>query len=215
MATYLQLVNAVLIRLREAQVSAVSDTAYATLIGAFVNEAKRQVEDAWKWDALNTTITVNTVAGTSNYTVTGIGRRFKDATVNDTTNDAQLHNVPAQWIRDQQQLSTVQNGPPIYYAWNGNDGTDSKIEFYPTPDGAYALKVNAYVPQADLSASSDVLTIQSEAVIAGAYARALVERGEDAGLASSEAYSLYKAILADQIALEATRQTENDCWVPM
>ena len=211
--TYLQLVNAVLTRLRESTVSSISLKAYALLIGEFVNDAKRQVEDAWKWDALNTTITVNTVAGTSTYTVTGIGRRFKDVTINDSTNDSQLANVPAQWIRDQQQLSTVQNGAPSYYAWNGTDGTDSKIELYPTPDAAYALKVNAYVPQVDLSADGDVLTIQSEAVIAGAYARALVERGEDGGLNSSEAYGLFKGVLADQIAMEASRQDEQNMWV--
>lgn len=213
--TYLELVNAVLARLRESSVASVTTSAYSTMIGHFVNEAKRQVEDAWKWDALNTTITVNTVASTSNYVVTGIGRRFKDVTVNDSTNDSQLHNVPAQWIRDQQQLSTVQNGAPCYYAWNGTDGTDGKIELYPTPDGIYALKINAYVPQVDLSAGADVLTIQSEAVIAGAYARALVERGEDGGLSSSEAYALYKNILSDQIATEASRQQDNDCWVPV
>jgi hypothetical protein len=40
-----------------------------------------------------------------------------------------------------------------------------------------------------------------------------VERGEDGGLSSSEAYGLYKNILSDQIALEATRFVENDCWV--
>ena len=211
--TYLQLVNSVLARLRETAVTAVSDTSYSTLIGYFVNEAKRQVEDAWNWDCLRTEITVTTSPGTSTYTVTGSGLRHKNATINDTTNDATLINVPLQWIKDQQQLSTVQNGPPCYYAWAGNDATDSKIELFPTPGGTYSLKVNLYVPQGDLSASADVLTIQPEAVIAGAYARALVERGEDQGLASSEAYGLFKGILADQIAIEASRQVENDVWV--
>lgn len=211
--TYLELVNAVLCRLRESQVGSVASSTYATLIGKFVNEAKRQVEDAWNWDALNETLTVTTASGTSNYTVTGIGRRFKDVTVNDATNDATLRNVPAQWIRDQQQLGPAQNASPCYYAWNGTNGTDSKIELFPTPNGTYTIYVNAYVPQADLSADTDVLTIQSEAVIAGAYARALVERGEDGGLASSEAYGLYKGILGDQIAIEASRQYENSEWV--
>lgn len=211
--TYLQLVNSVLARLRETAVSAVSDTAYSTLIGYFVNESKRQVEDAWNWDALRTEISVTTSSGTSTYTVTGSGLRHKNATINDTTNDVQLFNVPLQWIKDQQQLSTVQSGVPCYFAWAGNNGTDSKVELWPTPDGTYSLTVNLYVPQSDLSSGSDVLTIQPEAVIAGAYARALVERGEDGGLSSSEAYGLFKGILADQIAIEASRQVENDVWV--
>lgn len=213
MTTYLQLVNAVLLRLRENQVSTVQQTAYSKLIGAFVNEIKRQVEDAWKWDALQTTLTVTTSAGTSTYTVTGSGRRAQDISVNDVTNKSPLANVPMRFIQDQQQLSNVQTGAPCYYAWNGTDGTDSKVELYPTPGGTYTIKLNLCIPQDDLSADSDTLTVQSEAVIAGAYARALTERGEDGGLASSEAYGLYKGILGDQIAVESTRQVENDCWI--
>jgi hypothetical protein len=53
----------------------------------------------------------------------------------------------------------------------------------------------------------DVLVVQS------AYARALVERGEDGGLNSSEAYQLYKAMLADYIALESTRYPESQEFV--
>lgn len=211
--TFLEAVNEVLIRLREDEVATWDQTDYSTLIGKFINEGKRAVEDAWKWDALNTTITVNTSAGTSTYTVTGVGRRFKDVTINDTTSKGRLENVPAQWIRDQQQLSTVQQGTPVYYAWNGTDGTDSKIELFPTPGATYVLKVNAYVPQADLSSGGTTITLQTEAIIAYAYARALVERGEDGGLDSSEAYGLYKGILADQIAMEASRQSEQTCWV--
>jgi len=213
MATYLQLVNDVLARLREQAVGTVSANAYSSLIGKFVNDSKRQVEDAWNWEALHSTLTVTTAAGTSNYTVTGIGRRFKNVTVNDDTNDTRLLNVPNQWIRDQQQLTTTTNANPAYYAWNGTDGTDTKIELFPTPNGTYSIKVNAYVPQVDLSADGDVLTVQSEAVIMGAYARALVERGEDGGLNSSEAYQMFKSILSDQIALESSNFIENDCWV--
>jgi hypothetical protein len=181
-----------------------------------VNETKRQVEDSWNWDALATSVSFNTVASTTNYTVTGSGRRQKDVVVNSTSTSAKnkLINVPIQWIDDQRDMTdTVPTGIPAYYAWNGFDGTDSKMEIYPTPDGAYTLKVYMYVPQDSLSAGSDTLTVPSEPVILGAYARALVERGEDQGLTSSEAYGLYKSSLADHIALEATRFVENDRWV--
>ena len=50
--TYLELVNDVLIRLREAEVETVSQTDYSKLIGKFVNDAKRQVEDAYSWNVL-------------------------------------------------------------------------------------------------------------------------------------------------------------------
>lgn len=211
--TYLEAVNEVLTRLRESSVLTVTQTAYSSLIGVFVNDAKRQVEDAFNWDALSTTLTFTTVSGTSNYTVTGTGLRFKDADVNDTTNQAKIRNVPIKWIQDQQQLSQVQNGQPCYFAWNGTDGTDAKMELYPTPDGAYTIKVNLYVMQAKLTSDSTSISILPDAVVMFAYARALAERGEDGGLASSEAYGLAKGILADQIAIESGRFVENDCWV--
>lgn len=211
--TYLQLCNSVLARLRKESVTNVAESTYAQLIGKFVNDSKRQVEDAWNWDALHTTKTVTTGSGTSTYTVTGSGKFPKGITVNDTTNKGTLQNVPLQWILDQQQLSTVQLGSPCYYAWNGTDGTDSKIELYPTPNGVYTIKLNLYVPQVALSSDNDVITIPYEAVEMGAYARALVERGEDSGLNSSEAYGLFKGILADQISIEAARFVENDAWV--
>lgn len=211
--TYLQAVNDVLARLRESSVASVTTTAYSTLIGKYVNDAKRQIEDAWYWDALRTTKTVTTSNGVSTYTVTGSGRFPKGITINDSTNLNELYNVPIQWIIDQQQLTTTTNSAPSCYAWNGTDGTDSKIELFPTPAGVYSIKCNLYVPQAALSADADIITIPYEAIIAGAYARALAERGEDGGLTSSEAYGLYKGILADQIALEASRFIENSEWV--
>lgn len=212
--TYLELVNEVLIRLREAEVTTVAQNDYSILIGAFVNESKRQVEDAWNWDALNTTVTVPTVAGTTNYVVTGSGRRQKNVTVNNATTgrQSQLASVPRQFIIDKQQLDNTTSGIPAYYAWNGTDGTDSKVELYPTPDGIYSIKFNMCVPQVKLTADATELTIQNEAVIAGAYARALVERGEDGGLSSSEAYGIYRSILSDQIAIESVRENMYDCW---
>jgi hypothetical protein len=60
--TYLELVNDVLVRLRETSVSTVSETSYSSLIGKFVNDAKRQIEDAFAWNVLVQTITVTTVA---------------------------------------------------------------------------------------------------------------------------------------------------------
>lgn len=53
--TYLQLVNQVLQALRESSVNSVQDNSYSKLIGKWINDAKRQVEDAWDWQVLNAT----------------------------------------------------------------------------------------------------------------------------------------------------------------
>ncbi len=60
--TLLELVNDVLIRLREPVVTTFNETIYSTLVAKFVNDAKRQVEDSFGWNALGQTITVTTVA---------------------------------------------------------------------------------------------------------------------------------------------------------
>jgi hypothetical protein len=213
MSTYLVLVNNVLSRLREQTVSTVTETTYAQLIGKYINDAKRRVEDAYDWDCLETTITLATVAGTTNYTLTGSGRRQKNIVVNNSTSQAPVHNAPIQWIVDQQQLTNTTAAQPTYFAWNGWNGTDSKVEIWPTPDGVYSLKFNMNVPQVELSADGDILLVPSEPVVLGAYARAIAERGEDGGLASSEAYQLYTSSLSDAIAVESTRFVENDAWV--
>ena len=72
--TFLELINDVLIRLRETQVSTNAETGYSTLIGKFVNDAKRQVEDAFSWNILGTDITITTVAATYQYALTGAGQ---------------------------------------------------------------------------------------------------------------------------------------------
>jgi hypothetical protein len=68
-----------------------------------------------------------------------------------------------------------------------------------------------FVPTSD----TDVLYVPSDPVVLGAFARALVERGEDGGLNSSEAYGLYKSSLSDQIALESSRNVDGANWSPV
>ena len=94
-ATYLQLVNNVLVRLRENEVSSVSDTPYSSLISVFVNDAKREVENATMWQALNQTIVLSTVAGQRNYTLTGSGQRFRTHQVLNDTEDIEVRQVAA------------------------------------------------------------------------------------------------------------------------
>jgi hypothetical protein len=69
------------------------------------------------------------------------------------------------------------------------------------------------VPQATLSSDSTVVAVPDVLVAQNAYARALIERGEDGGTNSSEAFLLYKAMLSDYIALEGTRYPENQEFV--
>ena len=208
--TYLQLINNVLIRLRETQVSTNNETTYSSLIGLFVNDAKRQIEDAFSWNVLGQTVTITTVSATYQYSMTGAGQKFQVKDAINTTSNIGLENISFVEMNRYQNLVPTTNGIPQYYAFDGIDASgDTKVTLYPRPDGVYNIPFSVTVPQAELSSDSTSVLVPDFLVVQNAYARALVERGEDGGLNSSEAYQLYKGMLADQIALEGTRYPEN------
>lgn len=207
--TYLQLVNDVLIRLRETQVSTVTETSYSTLIGRFVNDAKRQVEDSYGWNVLGQTVTITTTAGTYEYSMTGAGQKFQVMDALNTTANVGLQNISFVQMNRFQNLVPAISGIPEYYSFDGVDGNgDTKVVLYARPDGVYTIPFALTVPQATLSSDNTNVLVPDVLVVQNAYARALVERGEDGGLNSSEAYQLYRSMLADYIALESTRYPE-------
>jgi len=211
--TYLQIINAVLRRLRETEVTDVDETDYSKLIGEYVNSVKKEVESAWDWNALRTTLTLNTVASTFNYTLIGSGSRFRLSDVVNDTSNYMMQPRSAQWMNQRfltvdQQLST-----PSFYSFNGVDSNqDSAVDLYPIPDGVYTLRFNVTIPQDDLVSNTDTLLIPSEPVIQGTLARAISERGEDGGRLSNDQYLLYRSALADEIAIEAGRFSDETIW---
>jgi hypothetical protein len=212
--TYLQLINDVLVRLRETEVSTNTATDYSKLIGRFVNDAKRQVEDSFSWNVLGQTITVTTNAVDYVYSLTGAGQKFQVMDVLNVTDLIQMQNVSFVEMNRFQNLSAPVLGKPNYYAFDGVDGNgDTKAVLFPRPDGVYNIPFALTVPQAPLTLDSTVVMVPDVLVVQNAYARALVERGEDGGLNSSEAYQLYRGMLADYIALESTRYPENQEFV--
>jgi len=83
---------------------------------------------------------------------------------------------------------------------------------YPIPDQAYNIFFNVINPTPELTASSDTILIPAEPVIFLAYSKALLERGEDSGVTSNEAYQLYLQSLSDHIAAEANRYPDEITW---
>ena len=208
--TYLELVNDVLVRLREPVVTTVSETTYSALIGKFVNDAKRSIEDAFPWNVLGQTLTVTTASGTASYSLTGAGQKFQVINVLNVTSNITMNNIGTAEMNRKQSFPPIVNAIPTEYAFDGIDGSyDTKATVWPVPDGVYSLKFFLVIPQATLSSDSTVVKVPDTLVIQNAYARALVERGEDGGLSSSEAYALYRSMLADYIALEGTRFPDN------
>jgi hypothetical protein len=211
--TYLQLVNNVLVRLRETEVTAVSDTPYSALIGVFVNDAKREVENAYGWNSIDTTSIVTTVPGQRAYSVTGAGERFQTQDVINDTKDFVLNPIDPTILNRRYYIGTTQSAAPTDYCYRGVDSSgDTKVEFWPLPDAAYTIRFELFVPQLDFTNSSDIIKVPAHLVQLLAYSKAIAERGEDGGLQASEAYQLYRLALADAIALEGTRDETSANW---
>ena len=214
MATYVDVVNNVLTRLREPVVTSVQDTTYAKLIGLFVNDAKREVEDAYDWNALGATVTLTTVAGTYNYTLTDSKTRFRTIDVLNDSSNFRMQYATTRWMNEQFLLVEPVQGTPYYYNFNGvsNDG-DTQVDVFPIPNGAYTVRFNLTIPQDDLSSNTTKLLVPSHLVEQLAYSKAIAERGEDAGVSSAEAYSIYLNSLANAIAIEANHYDEKVEWM--
>ena len=206
--TYLELVNDVLTRLRETNVSTVSETSYSALIGKFVNDAKRQIEDSYSWNVLGQTITVTTTAATSSYALTGAGQKFRINDAINTTSVITLDNTTVADMNRKLNFGTPSQSIPSEFCFSGVDGSgDTKIDLFPVPDGVYTLKFDLTIPQANLSADGTSVKVLDYLVTQSAYARGLIERGEDGGTASNEAYALFRGMLSDAIAFHGTEHT--------
>lgn len=211
---YIQLVNDVLVRLREPEASSVSDTAYVKLIAKYVNDSKRVVEDSYNWNSLSETLSATTTASVFNYVLVGSGQRFRVIDVINDTQNTFVNLAATKWMDQQFLMTTPQTGSPAYYNFNGTDSNgDTQVDLYPIPNGSYNLRFNIIKPQEPLVANADTLLVPPEPVILGALARAQAERGEDGGVQAGETYQLMRQSLADAIALESSRYLEEQQWV--
>jgi hypothetical protein len=208
--TYRELINQVLIRLREDTISsdwsgAVNDSstvsAYHKVIGSLVNDAKRHVEERHDWLNLRETVDISTVNGTKNYNLSS-GQEIKvmDAINNDT--GLHLNQVSRVYINTV-KYPTDDTGEPLYYAFNGSDASNNlKIDLSPVPTEVHTLSFDIIKYQDTLTAAATVLKVPAQPVILGAWARAIAERGEDGGTQSSlmaqeSSEALKQAIMLD------------------
>jgi hypothetical protein len=214
--TYLELVNNVLLRLRERQVGTVNENAYSQLIGQFVNDAVQEVEQAWDWSSLRTTLSATTSSGVFSYELNTAGTAFEILNViNDTSNDFMEYRTSTQFD-DWYLNSTPASGSPKYYSWNGvaNDG-DTQVDIYPKPDGVYSLRFNMIKRSPEMTSDSTDIIVPYKGVQLLAYAKAVEERGEDGGQSAQGAYRIAERAISDAIALDSARHPEDLIYAPV
>jgi hypothetical protein len=204
--TYLDLINNVLRRLREDTVDTVNSTTYSSLIGDLVNDAKKIVENSFDWTALRDTIVVNTVDGTNEYSLTGVGDLAVVKDVMNTTAKKFMHQRSQSFFNNVNYNTSPVSGSPDYFTFVGIDSNqDLTVQLYPNPDAAYTIRFDVSVPQADLSTDSDRLSVPVNPVIQLAYAMALRERGETGGQSAAEQFAVASTALSDAISFDANR----------
>ena len=211
--TYLQLVNSVLRRIREDEVSSVSQNNYSKLIGEFVNDAKRTVEDSYDWTALRTTLTVSTSASTFNYTLTNSQNKMKILDVINDTSNFFMHYKTSHWMNNAFLIDDAPTGTPQFYSFNGVDANgDNGVDLYPKPDKAYQVRFNVVLRTGDFTEDTEKLNAPSSPVIQLATALGARERGETGGTSAAELFGLADRTLADAIAFDAAQHPEETIW---
>jgi len=220
--TYRELINQVLIRLREDTIStdwsgAINDSstvsAYYKVIGALVNDSKRYVEQRHDWLNLRETVDISTVSGIKNYNLSS-GQEIKIVDVINNDTGMHLSQVSKVYINSI-KYPTDNTGEPLYYGFNGSDSSNNlKVDLSPVPTTAHTLSFDIVKHQDELTLAATVLKVPSQPVILGAWAMAIAERGEDGGTQSSLMAAESLEALKQAIILDSgNTQYETDWFV--
>jgi len=211
--TYLNLVNNVLRRLREDQVTTVYANTYSTMIGDFINDAKSIIETSWDWSHLRRTVDVSTLSGLHTYSLLGTQDYGKILTIMNDTADMPMEYRPQSWVDEKYTLGAAADGIPTFYTYNSVDPAgDSQIDVYPRPDDTYVLKAKMVIRDGLLEVDADILSIPSQPVIHLALALASRERGETGGTSTPEYFALADKYLSDAIAMDAQKHPDETIW---
>ena len=207
--TYINLVNNVLRRLREETTSNVNDTIFNTMVGDFVNDAKQLVEEACDWSGLRSTISIQTVVGTNQYSLAGTGDNVKVFSVINDTNNTFVTYQTKDWFNNALYLQEEISGSPSYYTFDGLDSSqDTQVLLSPKPSTVETLRFDVTKRQPELVNNTDVLLVPSKPVIHLAVALLARERGETGGTSTVEYFSIADRYLSDAIAIDAAKHPE-------
>lgn len=219
MHTYKQLVNEVLIRMREDTVTtigssrlAVTDDPVVDIVKLAVEDARRIVEEAHNWNALRKDWTITTAVGTPTYSLTGAGNRAIIETLYDSQGGV-IRNVPLREIHRKAAVAS-QNGSPYIYAVDGADANgDIKIRLHQTPSSVETIQVHGFQRSKSLNVDADVCVVPDQPIIYLAFALASRERGETGGAQSSELFAMAQQYLSAAIALDSVNSDLDNDWI--
>lgn len=225
--TYLQVVQKVLLNLREASITDLS-APYSQLLGEFVNQAKEKVEAAWRWKGLNSSLTFTTVlnqtqyilaaaqspavtSNNGNYPVDGRGEVLTDAGYNwqvfDVTNASSGGFIRLTRVSREVELAgnlyLASQAPvqPSVFSFSQENGT-ALFALRGAPTAGRQMLIRMKCAQDQFSTGTEVFLTPWRPIVSFATFLAMEERGEEL----SEKSTLY----LDRHNQELERAIETD-----
>lgn len=203
-----------------------SQTSYSSLVGSFVNDAKRAVEDAWQWSGLWTPVNVSITTSSSGpynlasslnerarpYLDIESGLPVSRCTTTSFTGQRLVLVQPNFFFEDRQLYTNT--FPYRYFYDNQNSGATSgqsrlRLNTVSPSDGNYTFQFLFINPQNALTSDSTVMTVPSDPVLLLAYLYALYERGEELGEQLTMTESKAKTALVDAIDLDRVSTSQD------
>lgn len=226
--TYLAAIQKVLLNLRENTVTTNAATTYSQQVGEWVNQAKEKVEAAWRWKALNTTLSFTTVQSQTQYVlasaaspaVTSTSGNFPldsrsqiltDEEGNPQTFDATnaasggLIRIFRQSREREYALNIyLANQSPVQpnlfsYSWENGSPVFLLVG---APLGGRVIQIRMKVPQDQFTSDAQVFLVPWRPIVSYATFLAMEERGEELAEKS--------ALYLDRHNQELQREIEQD-----
>ena len=239
---YLEMVNEVLVRMREDEIVSVTDSnndAQQKLVCKFVQDAVAFVMGSHSWNSQRKVWTVPLLEGKSLYTLPTSGQGAAVYTVRYSGTEELLSEANARYLSTKRDTT----GKPGLYATAWTSKNDLTVQLYPTPDkryqpadsvtaseygiAEYALSeyngvseskdsdevvVYGFSQSARVSADNDDITLPSMPVLYYALAYASRERGELGGQSTGELFALAASYMSDSISWDVNNSSLEYIW---
>jgi hypothetical protein len=237
--TYLEMVNEVLVRMREDEIQSVNDVEndpQQKLVCKFVNDARSFVDKSHTWNGQRKLWVVDLKAGMPAYTLSSSTEAASIYTCRWAGEGEYLREANARWMSQQKQVT----GSPMYFTPSYVSGHELQVRLYPIPDERHELSgevaeysiaeyneaeyggslVNAkqtlvfegYKASPRLERDTDKIVIPIDPVMYYALAYASRERGEVGGQSSAELFQLAAQYLSDAIAWDVNNSDMEYVW---
>ena len=231
---YKEMVNEVLIRMREDEITSVSDKdndPQQKIVCKFVNDAMNLVSRSHTWNAFRHVWVIDLAHGKDRYVLadgvensavyavtTGKKRALQEANPRRFASDKSTMGSPAYYhtgsVNNHELVVTVSPVPDNTHEGEGNaeQYTVARFGMATFNDPSKTLIVSGFAQPHALKDDSDVIAIPTDPVIQYALAYAHSERGEAGGQSVMELFSIAKSSLADAISWDVNNSTGEYLW---